>query len=126
MLLQTERNPMNLRPWLFLLAAIAAEVAGVTVMKLVSQSSSWVALVFMYVMVGLSFLLLATTMKFLPMALSYATWETFGLIAITLIGYHFFGENLSVLKLLGMAILLAGVMLVNLGGISPAKQTQAA
>ncbi|MNR68322.1 Spermidine export protein MdtJ [compost metagenome] len=50
------------------------------------------------------------------MAVTYATWETLGLTAVAFIGYHFFGESLGPLKLLGMAVLIAGVVLVNTGG----------
>ncbi|ATE60187.1 ligand-binding protein SH3 [Thauera sinica] len=106
---------MRLRPWLFLLAAIAAEVAGVTVMKLVSDSGSAAAFIFMYAMIGLSFYFLAIAVKDLPMALTYATWETLGLTCIAFIGFRFFGESLGLYKLLGMAVLMAGVVMVNLG-----------
>lgn len=109
---------MRLRPWLFLLAAIAAEVAGVTVMKLVSYSGSAAASIFMYAMIGLSFYFLAIAVKDLPMALTYATWETLGLICIAFIGFRFFvkGIDLSIAYALwgGTGILLtavAGLML---------------
>ena len=107
---------MSLRPWIFLLAAVATEIVGVSVMKLVSQQSAWTALLFMYAMIGLSFFLLATAMEHISMAVSYATWETLGLVAVAFIGWQFFGESLGLLKLLGMAVLVAGVVLVNAGG----------
>jgi spermidine export protein MdtJ len=107
---------MALRPWFFLLAAVAAEIVGVTAMKLDAQHGSWGALLFMYAMVGLSFFLLATAMEQIPMAVSYATWETLGLGAVAFIGYRFFGESLGPMKLLGLAVLIAGVVLVNTGG----------
>lgn len=106
---------MYLRPWLFLLAAVAFEVVGVTLMKLVSASGSIAALMFMYAMVGLSFFFLALAIKHLPIALAYATWETLGLICITFIGVRYFGEGLGLLKLLGMLLLIVGVVLVNTG-----------
>ncbi|MGB6243105.1 MAG: SMR family transporter [Castellaniella sp.] len=106
---------MFLRPWLFLLAAVAVEVIGVTVMKRVSLSGSAPALLLMYVMIGLSFVFLATAVKYLPLALAYAAWESIGLICITLIGLHYFGESLDLFKLLGLGALLAGVVLINLG-----------
>ncbi|MCD2513384.1 DMT family transporter [Comamonas endophytica] len=107
---------MTLRPWIFLLAAVATEIVGVSVMKLVSQETAWTALLFMYLMIGLSFFLLATAMEHIPMAVTYATWETLGLAAVAFIGWQFFGESLGALKLLGMALLMAGVVLVNAGG----------
>lgn len=106
---------MLLRPWLFLFAAITSEVIGVTIMKLLSTSGSFAALLFMYAMIGLSFYFLATTMKYLPIALAYATWETVGLVCVTYIGFRYFGEGLGLQKLLGMAVLITGVVLVNIG-----------
>jgi len=112
---------MSLRPWIFLLTAVATEIAGVGVMKIVSQHAAWPALLFMYAMVGLSFFLLATAMEHIPMAVSYATWETLGLLAVAFIGWQFFDETLGLLKLLGMAVLVTGVVLVNAGG-APAQE----
>ncbi|WP_323016765.1 multidrug efflux SMR transporter [Castellaniella sp.] len=106
---------MFLRPWLFLLAAVAVEVISVTVMKRVSLSGSLSALLLMYALIGLSFVFLATAVKYLPLALAYAAWESIGLICITVIGLRYFGETLDLFKLLGMGALLAGVVLVNLG-----------
>lgn len=107
---------MNLRPWIFLLAAVATEIVGVSVMKLVSQQAAWTALLFMYLMIGLSFFLLATAMEHIPMAVTYATWETLGLTAVAFIGWRFFGEGMGAVKLLGMAVLVGGVVLVNTSG----------
>lgn len=106
---------MQLRPWLFLSAAIASEVIGVTVMKIASDSGSIAALLFMYAMIGLSFWFLATTMKQLPIATAYAAWEAVGLISITCISFALFGESLGPIKLLGMLMLIIGVMLVTSG-----------
>ena len=104
---------MALRPWIFLLAAVATEIVGVSVMKMVSQNADWTALLFMYAMIGLSFFLLATAMEHIPMAVTYATWETLGLAAVAFIGWRFFDEAIGPLKMLGMAVLMAGVVLVN-------------
>lgn len=109
------------RPWIFLLAAVATEIVGVSVMKLVSQDAGWTALLFMYAMIGLSFFLLATAMEHIPMAVTYATWETLGLTAVAFIGWRFFGEGIGPLKALGMAVLVAGVVLVNASG-KPAQE----
>lgn len=109
---------MVLRPWIFLLAAVAAEIVGVIVMKLVAQQGAWTSLLFMYAMIGLSFFLLATAMEHIPMAVSYATWETLGLTVVALVGYRYFGESMAPMKVLGMGVLIAGVVLVNTSGDS--------
>lgn len=110
------------RPWLFLIGAVSAEVCGVVVMKLASDSNSFTTHLFVYAMIGLSFYLLSTTMKYVSMAVSYAAWETMGLISIAAIGVRFFGETLGILKLAGMALLLIGVVMVNAGSPKAAER----
>ncbi|MGP7733715.1 DMT family transporter [Oceanimonas smirnovii] len=102
-------------PWIFLMAAIAAEVVGVVTMKIVSDSTSVPALLFMYAMIGLSFYFLALAVKQIPLAKAYATWEAAGLISITFIGFQFFNESLSWTKLLGLTVLVTGVVLTTVG-----------
>ncbi len=111
----SKKNPMRLNPWLFLLAAVCVEVAGVTLMKRASDSGTLGPLLFMYAMIGLSFYFLALAVRDLALALAYAAWETLGLACVTFIGLRYFGEVLSPARVLGLAVLLAGVILVNLG-----------
>lgn len=106
---------MDLRPWLFLFAAVGSELIGVTTMKMMADGSSLYAIAAVYVSMGLSFFFLSLAVKRLPIALAYATWETVGLIAVTAISYRFFGEGLGWLKLSGIALLVVGVALVNAG-----------
>jgi len=106
---------MIVSPWIFLLAAIAVEVVGVTIMKSVADAGSVSSLMVMYAMIGLSFCFLALSVKRLPLALAYAIWETVGLICVAFIGVRYFGESLGTLKLLGIGVLIVGVVLVNIG-----------
>ncbi len=106
---------MGWRPWLFLLAAVGAELIGVTMMKLMADGSGPYAIALVYISMAASFFFLSLTVKVLPVALAYATWETVGLIAVTAISYQFFGESLSWPKLGGIALLVSGVVLVNAG-----------
>ncbi|WP_433850274.1 DMT family transporter [Brucella pseudogrignonensis] len=107
---------MRVRPWLFLLAAIVAEIIGVTVMKTVADTGGLISLGFMYAMIGLSFVFLAWAVKVIPIAIAYATWETAGLVAVTVIGVRFFGEAIGAAKLSGIALLILGVVLINMSG----------
>jgi multidrug transporter EmrE-like cation transporter len=113
---------MKYRAWTYLLAAVVAEIIGITCMKLVADDDSWLATAFTYGMIGLSFYLLATAVKVLPIAMTYATWETIGLVSITLISFLFFGEQIGAQKLVGMLILICGVVMVNFGAPKVAKE----
>ncbi|MBH1966450.1 MAG: multidrug efflux SMR transporter [Comamonadaceae bacterium] len=107
------------RPWIFLSAAIASEVAGLTVMKIASDTDSIFALLFMYTLIGLSFCFFSVAVRRLPLALAYATWETLGLISITAIGFQFFDEHMTPQKLLGVSALVAGVLILNFSPAPP-------
>ncbi|MET4575148.1 DMT family transporter [Ottowia thiooxydans] len=104
---------MQRRPWIFLSAAVASEVAGLTVMKIASDTDSLFALLFMYTLIGLSFCFFSVAVRRLPLALAYATWETLGLVSVTAIGFQFFGEHMTPQRLLGVSALLAGVLMLN-------------
>lgn len=103
------------RPWIFLAAAIATEVLGLSTMKIASNTNSLASFAFMYAMIGLAFYFFANSVKSLPIALAYATWETCGLILITMISVRFFGESLSTQKIAGILILIVGVAMINFG-----------
>ncbi|WP_423460433.1 DMT family transporter [Ottowia sp. VDI28] len=109
------------RPWLYLAAAVAVESIGLIAMKFASDTSSVGPFLFMYAMIGLSFYFFSLSVKHLPMALAYATWETCGLILITMAGLQFFGEYLNSRKLIGMALLFLGVVLINMGSSKAAR-----
>ncbi|MGB3071240.1 MAG: SMR family transporter [Ottowia sp.] len=113
---------MSIRPWLFLAAAVMVEVTGLIAMKLASSTSSPGAFLFMYTMIGLSFCFFSFAVKHLPVALTYAAWETCGLVLITVISLQFFGERLNPQKIAGMALLVTGVILVNAGSGKAASQ----
>ena len=49
----------------------------------------------------------------LPIALVYATWSGVGIVAITLIGRLAFDQVLTPPALLGIALIVVGVVLVN-------------
>jgi small multidrug resistance pump len=102
--------------YLTLAGAIAAEVAATTAMKYSEGFSKlWPALL---TAVGylLSFLLLAQTLKTVGIGTAYAIWAGTGTAAIALIGLVLFGEALTPVRIAGILLIVAGVVLLNLGG----------
>lgn len=101
------------RSWFFLSLAIVSEIVSVVIMKLVAESNSWGALIFMYFTIGLSFTCMAFALKKISLSVAYATWESLGLIAVAVIGSFFFHEYITLPKLVAILMLLTGVLLVN-------------
>ncbi|MEV6262450.1 multidrug efflux SMR transporter [Streptomyces sp. NPDC051784] len=99
-----------------LAAAIAAEVAGTTAMKYSEGFTRlWPSLI---TVVGyvLAFALLAQTLKTLSIGTAYAIWAGTGTAAVAAIGVIWMGESASLVKLAGIALVIAGVVVLNLGG----------
>ncbi|MFJ6630491.1 DMT family transporter [Streptomyces sp. NPDC091376] len=99
-----------------LAAAIAAEVAGTTAMKYSDGFTRlWPSLV---TVVGyvLAFTLLAQTLKTLSVGTAYAIWAGIGTAAVAAIGMLFMNESAGPVKIAGIALIVAGVVVLNLGG----------
>ncbi|MFP3990508.1 DMT family transporter [Streptomyces sp. O3] len=99
-----------------LAAAIAAEVAGTTAMKYSEGFTRlWPSLV---TVAGylLAFTLLAQTLKTMQVGTAYAIWAGVGTAAVAAIGMVFLGEAASAARLAGIALVVGGVVLLNLGG----------
>jgi small multidrug resistance pump len=66
----------------------------------------------------LSFWLLALTLKEIPLSVTYAVWPAAGTAAIASIGILVFGETATALKLASLALIIAGVIGLNVAGAS--------
>ncbi|MEV6573826.1 multidrug efflux SMR transporter [Streptomyces sp. NPDC051577] len=103
-------------PYVLLAAAIAAEVAGTTAMKFSDGfTKMWpsIGTVLGYLV---AFTLLAQTLKTMSVGAAYAIWAGVGTAAIAAIGMLFLGEAATAAKIAGIALIIGGVVLLNLGG----------
>lgn len=102
-----------MRAYLYLAAAIAAEVTGTTALKFSNGFEN--ALPTLVVVVGYigSFYLLSLTLQELPIGLVYATWSAIGIVAAVLVGRFLFDEPIDPAGIVGMALIVAGVVVLN-------------
>ncbi|MEF9903054.1 DMT family transporter [Streptomyces sp. P9-A2] len=102
--------------YLLLAGAIAAEVGATTAMKYSDGFSKlWPSLLTLLGYV-VSFGLLAQTLRTLSIGTAYAIWAGVGTAAIAAIGIMFMGEGLTAAKATGIALIIVGVVVLNLGG----------
>ena len=104
----------TMSPYLYLLIAIVAEVIATSALK---ASDGFTRLAPSLVTVagyGVSFWLLALTLRAIPVGVVYATWSGLGIVLIASMGWIVFGEKLDAWALLGMALIVAGVLVMNL------------
>ncbi|WP_127805253.1 EmrE family multidrug efflux SMR transporter [Hydrogenophaga sp. NH-16] len=100
--------------YLYLGAAILAEVIATSLLK-TSQGFTrlWpsVATVIGY---AISFYCLAQTLGSVPTGVAYAIWSGVGIVLISLIAWWVFGQSLDAPALIGMGLIVAGVVVINL------------
>jgi small multidrug resistance pump len=102
--------------WFFLAAAIALEVAGTVSMKLSEGFTRLVPSVLLFGFYAASFVALTFALKKIEVSVAYAVWAGVGTALIATIGVLFFREAASVLKLVSIVLIVAGVVGLNLGG----------
>ncbi|MET9664328.1 multidrug efflux SMR transporter [Streptomyces sp. NPDC006475] len=99
-----------------LAAAIVAEVAGTTAMKYSDGFTKLWPSVLTILGYVIAFSLLAQTLKTMSVGTAYAIWAGIGTAAVAAIGMIFLGESTSLVKIGGILLVIAGVVVLNLGG----------
>jgi small multidrug resistance pump len=103
-------------PALYLTIAILSEVAGTVALKYTEGFTRVLPSSAVVVGYGISFWMLALVLKQLPIGLTYAVWSAAGTALIAAIGIFAFGEGATTLKLASLALIIMGVVGLNLAG----------
>ncbi len=72
--------------------------------------------IMMFVFYGASFVCLALTFKVLDVSLAYAVWAGLGTALIAIIGFVYFAEPVSWVRVACIALIVVGVFGLNLTG----------
>lgn len=102
--------------WLYLTVAILFEVAGTTALKLSDGMTKLWPSAGVVVGYGIAFTLLALALRTVEVGIAYAVWAAAGTAIIAVLGILVFGESASALKLVGLALIVAGVVALNAAG----------
>jgi small multidrug resistance pump len=104
------RDVMN---YVYLFAAIVSEVIATSALKAAEGFSRFWPSVIVIVGYGLAFYCLSLTMRTIPIGVAYAIWSGVGIVLIALVGLLFYRQPLDPPALIGMALILAGVLIIN-------------
>lgn len=63
---------------------------------------------------GTAFYFLALTMRSVPVGIIYGLWSGIGIVLISSVGWLAFGERLDGPAMLGIGLIVAGVLVLNL------------
>ena len=102
--------------WILLTIAIVLEVAGTTSMKLADGFTRLLPSVMMFVFYAASFVALTFAIRKIDISMAYAVWSGLGMAIVAVIGFTFFKENVTIVKMVSIALIMAGVVGLNLGG----------
>ena len=99
--------------YLFLAGAILCEVIGTMLLPLTNNFTKVIPVLGLLIAYSASFYLLTFPMKEMPIAIVYACWAGLGVLLITVASFLFFGQSLQWQAILGLALIVVGVILVN-------------
>lgn len=100
--------------YLYLLAAIACEVVATSALKASEGFTRLWPSAIVIVGYGLAFYFLSLTLRTIPVGIAYAIWSGLGIVLISAVGWLFFRQSLDLPALFGIALILAGVLVINL------------
>ena len=93
--------------------AIVSEVVGTMALRMSDGFTRWIPSL---VAVGgyiAAFYFLALSLRSIPVGIAYATWSGVGIVLISILSYAFFNQKLDFPALLGIAMIIVGVIIVN-------------
>ena len=97
-----------------LVVAIVFEVLGTSAMQAAQHFSRALPTFLMVVCYAIAFYFLSWSLRFVPVGIAYAIWSGLGIVLISLIGYFVFGQTLDTAAMIGLGLIIAGVLVLNL------------
>lgn len=103
-------------PWLFLAGAIISEVAATTALKLSEGFTKLIPSIVVGVgYIGAFGMLSQALTRGMPVGVAYGVWAAAGVALVAIIGATFLGESLTLVQVGGIALVIAGVLALELG-----------
>ncbi|SDS62282.1 DMT family transporter [Microlunatus soli] len=102
--------------WVWLAAAVAAEIAATLSLRAAATSPRRAWLIPVGAGYGLAFLFLAFTLRTgLPVAVAYGIWTAAGIALVAVLARAIWKEPLTKRMIAGIALIIGGVVLIELG-----------
>jgi small multidrug resistance pump len=105
---------MPLPAYALLGAAIVAEVIGTSALKASEGFTRPLPAVITAVAYLAAFYALSLTLKTVPLGIAYGVWSGVGIVLVSAVGWWVYDQHLDAAALAGMALILAGVLVIHL------------
>lgn len=103
-----------MKNWLFLFAAIFAEVIATSSLKASAGFSRLGPSLLSVAGYGIAFYCLSLTLRSIPVGIAYAIWSGVGIVLVALIAWLVYGQTLDLPAIAGLTLIIAGVLVLNL------------
>ena len=100
--------------YFYLALAIAAEVAGTSLLKATEEFTKIVPTTFLIIFYAMSFWLMTLALRDLPLGVVYAVWSGLGIVLVAIIGALVYKEMPDLGSIIGMALIISGVVVMHL------------
>jgi multidrug transporter EmrE-like cation transporter len=103
-----------MHPYFYLAIAIASEVIATSALRAADGFTRLLPSILVVAGYALAFFFLALTLKTIPVGVAYAIWAGIGIVLISLAAYFLYGQTLDAPALIGIGLIVAGVVVINL------------
>lgn len=103
-----------MKAYLFLFMAIVAEIIATSTLKASEQFTRLWPSVVVIIGYAVSFYCLSQVLRVLPVGIAYAIWSAVGIVLVSLVAFLVYRQHLDMPAVLGMGLIIAGVVVINL------------
>ena len=103
-----------MKNWLFLGAAIMAEVAATSALKASEGFTRLWPSVVVALGYGIAFYCLSLTLRTIPVGVAYAIWSGMGIVLVSIAALFLYQQKLDLAALIGMGMIVGGVAVMQL------------
>ena len=107
--------------YLYLAIAIVAEVIATSSLRACEGFTRLWPSVVVLVGYAVAFYFLSLTLRSMSVGIVYAIWSGVGIVLVSLIAWILFGQKLDLPAMVGMALIIVGVVVINLFSGSVAR-----
>jgi small multidrug resistance pump len=99
--------------YVYLVIAVVGEVIATTALKSSAGFTNLVPSLVVVAGYAIAFYFLSLTLHAMSVGIAYAIWSGLGIVLVSIIAWVRFGQVLDTAALIGMALILAGVVVIN-------------
>ncbi|PWE34425.1 QacE family quaternary ammonium compound efflux SMR transporter [Maritimibacter sp. 55A14] len=101
------------KAYLILVIAVLFEGVGTASLQASQQFTRWLPTLGVAVGFGGAMICLVWVLRYLPLGITYAIWSGLGICLTAVIGWVFFRQGVDLPAILGMGMIVAGIVVIN-------------